>query len=272
MGNTLGLGVGFYGLSGEGNAAVKIYTEPEDLPNSENLGVYFDFARLTSDKYDYSSGDEVTAVTNLGAAGSGKNINSNEGTPRLDTTTLSKASMVFDGNDDILNMAAAFTTTNKAFTLFMVFQLSDISNDYVIARSSSSLTDYMRFIGSGGTLQTNMANEGAVSNTLNSTTGSTVDYTLAANVPTLMVFRRDSSGNAYIYFDNFLYVSTKTNAAMRDAANFTLGAIGGTTDGTKADITGVIGEIGLYDADIGTSQIEVLMANLCTKWGIDRRS
>ena len=76
----------------------------------------------------------------------------------------------------------------------------------------------------------------------------------------------------YFYADNGLYIAAKGNAAIKAAANFTFGAIGGTTSGSTSDLTGYIGEIGLYDADIGEAAIITLTKELSTKWGVNRRS
>ncbi len=245
----------------------QIYKELSELDNYADLDIHFDFSTLTG-----AHGDEVTAVTNLGAAGSGKNINSNEGTPLLDRTTLSRSCVVFDGSDEVLDMAASYTTTGKACTFFIVFQRNDVSNDYVVANADDGATDFIRFTASGGTVQTSMASEDAVSTNTNNTNSSTIDYTQVINTPTILAFRRIANGSMYFYADNGLYIAAKANAAIKAAANFTLGAIGGTTSGSLADLTGFICEVGLYDADIGEAATITLTKELSTKWGISRRS
>ena len=247
----------------------QIYKELSELSNYADLDIHFDFSTLTG-----AHGDEVTAVTNLGKTGANNDIDSNEGTPLLDRTTLSRSCVVFDGSNEVLDLANSYTTTGKPCTFFIVFQRDDVSNDYVVANADDGATDFVRFTASGGTDQTTMAGEDAVSTNTNNTnpTGTSINYTQVINVPTVIAFRRDTAGSIALYADNGLFIAQKTNAAIKAAANFTLGAIGGTTSGSLADLTGYIGEVGLYDADISEEEIITLTKELSTKWGISRRS
>ena len=116
------------GASSTSIASANIYKELSELENYADLDIHFDFSLLTG-----ANGDEVTAVTNLGAGGATYNIDSNVTTPLLDTTTLSRNSVLFNTSNDVLNMAAEYTTTGKAYTLFVVFQKDDTSKDVVIS-------------------------------------------------------------------------------------------------------------------------------------------
>ena len=246
----------------------QIYQELSELSNYTDLAIHFDFSTLSGDH-----GSEVTAAGNLGGAGASSNISSNSGTPLLDRNKLGgRASVAFDGNDDILIIDRPFPSTAKDFTFFIVMQRADVSNDYAIAGSSDGVTDYIRFTASGGSIQTVMEEKDAVTTTTSNTNGSTVDYTQVADVPTVLVFRRAEEGELYIYADNGLYIAAKTNEAMLAAAKFTIQAIGGTTSGSLSDFTGNIGEVGMYDADIGEESAIILSKELSTKWGVNRTS
>ena len=115
-----------------------------------------------------------------------------------------------------------------------------------------------------------MASQAAVSTTLNSTSGSTVNYTQVAQVPSVLVIRRDTAGVLFVYADNGLYIATKSNTAMKAAATFSLLTIGGTDAEGAADFTGHIGEIGIYDVDIAEKNALILTRELSTKWGVNR--
>ena len=247
--------------------SANIYKELSELANYADLDVHFDFSTLTG-----AHGDEVESAQNLGAAGAGKNIDSNEGTPSLDTTTMSRNTVAFDGNDDVLDMAASYTTTGKSMTFFLVFQRNDVTNDYTIAGADNRSDNWIRFTSSGQQIQSAMQGQDSVSSVMNNTDNSSISYAMVADTPTVYVLRRSSNGSLYHYMDNGLFVSQKTNAAAKEATNFVFGAVGGTTEGSKADFTGVIGEVGIYDDDITEANAIILAKELSTKWGVNRRS
>ena len=87
----------------------------------------------------------------------------------------------------------------------MVFQRSDVSNDYTIAGADDSAEDYIRFIGSGAQIQTKMNNESAVSSVMNSTANSSIDFTFVANVPNVYVLKRVANGSLYHWMDNAMF-------------------------------------------------------------------
>ena len=110
---------------------------------------------------------------------------------------------------------------------------------------------------------------GTAANAITSNTNnSTVDYTPAINTPTVMLIQRDASGISYFFHDNNIFTA---QLADTGDANWTLGAIGGTTSGSIVDFNGKVCEVGLYNADIGDENIPILLESLCTKWGINRR-
>ena len=87
-----------------------------------------------------------------------------------------------------------------------------------------------------------------------------------------VALKEDGSFNVYAD-NNLLIASVNDPGGTNDDANFTLGAIGGTTSGSIVDFNGKVCEVGLYDADIDESgaNIAILLESLCTKWGINRR-
>tara|TARA_R100000234_G_scaffold35132_1_gene20870 strand:+ start:493 stop:1269 length:777 start_codon:yes stop_codon:yes gene_type:complete len=240
------------------------YLELSELANYADLDVWFDFSTLTG-----SHGDEVTAATNLGQSGSGKNINSNGGDPTLDTSTMNRNSIAFDGND-YLNMAATYTTTGKAHTFFMVFTKADGSNDIIVQKSSSDEDDIIKITGASPdnkNLAIGYAGESAQTVALNSTGGSTVSWSIPTDEVTVLAIRRIANGEVYIYAQQGAAVAVKSTSAIKAGANFSIGSIGGSATG--ADVTGNIAEVGIYDADIGVSNTQELCRNLMIKWGAD---
>ena len=243
----------------------QIYKELSELDNYTDLDVHFDFSTLAG-----THGDEVDTVTNLGAA-DGVDIDSNEGTPTLDRTTMSRASVAFTGSDTILDMEANYTTTNKASTIFMVFQKGDLTNDYILASSDDSNTASIKTAGGGGSILCKYGNTSHFSIACNNTDDSSINYTFAANTPTVLVVSRNTAGEVVIYADNNLKIAEKANTTSKAGATFTLGAIGGTTSGSLADWIGNVCEVGIYDVELSVANITILLESLCTKWGVDRR-
>ena len=253
------------------------YKELSELNNYSDLDVHFDFSVLPD-----AHGTEITAATNL-ATGAGTpsnyNITSNTGTPLLDRSTMSLPSMAFDGSDEVLNMTAAYTTTGKAFTFFIVMQRGDVTNDYTVASataggSPSVPDDYIRFMTSGTVVHLALQNQTVVGITTNNTnpSSSTINYTAVEDVNMVYVINRNATGEVAIYSDNGLYIAFKDNGPMKAGATLEIGHIGGTEAGDLADLTGNIGEVGLYDADIGAANSIILAEELSKKWGITRTS
>ena len=262
------------GASLSTQAAVAPYLELSELNNYADLDIHFDFSALTG-----INGAEIAAATNL-ATGAGTpsnyNITSNSGTPLLDTVTMGLPSIAFDGSDEVLNMAAAYTTTNKAFTFFIVLQRGDVSNDYTIASASASVTDvpddYIRLMAEGGTVNIALENQAVVAIVTDSTAGTTTSYEAQESINMLYVIRRTTAGNTFIYADYGILIGSKTSTAMKAGATLELGRIGGTEEGDLADLTGNIGEIGVYDVALSSANSIVLAQELSKKWGITRDS
>ena len=251
------------GASATSIASANIYKELSELANYADLDIHFDFSLLSG-----ANASEVTAATNLGAGGADFNINSNTTDPVLDTVTLSRNSVLFNTADDILNMANDYTTSGKAMTFFAVFQKADTSND--LAFSGASNANSIKLEQDVATMQLGSSSGFTVDH--GTTGGSTVDYEITANTPTLFVFLRNAGGTVSILADHNITIAVKGSGAARAGANFNLQHIGGTDAGSISDFLGNICEVGLYDTNISTANIEILMEELCTKWGINRRA
>ena len=254
----LGLGTSLTSID-----SASIYRELSELANYADLDLHYDFSLLAE-----TDGTEITSARNLGQ-GSSLDIASNTGAPSLDASiAFSRKSVKFDASDEILNMEAEYTTTNKAFTLFIVFNKADVSNDITV--SSASNANSIKLEQDVITMQ--LGSSSAFTIDHGSTSGSTVDYEIQASTPTLFLIRRNAGGSVFVYADNFIYIASKGNAAAKAGATFAIQHIGGTEEGTIADFTGNVGELGVYDTALSTTDIEVLMKELCKKWGITRAS
>ena len=243
----------------------QIYKELSELSNYDDLDIHFDFSILAG-----AHGSTVESAQNLGQTEATNSIESSEGTPTLDKTSLSKTCVDFPNsgdNDNILDMDNNYTTTGKAMTFFVVFQWDASSVQMLMTGDLASADDYIQ-LATGGRMKFAMAG-GTASNVITSNTNSsTVDYTPAIDTPVVMLIRREAGGDSYFYHDNNIFTALLSDTGD---ANFTLGALGGTTSGSLDDFNGKIGEVGLYDADIGVANVAILLESLCTKWGINRR-
>ena len=244
----------------------QIYKELSELSNYADLDIHFDFSTLSGDH-----GDAVTAVNNLGVTGVTNRINSAEGAPTLDRTSLSRACVDFPNsgdNDNILDMAASYATTGKPMTFFIVFQWDAAATNTIVANTDDGDDDYL-LLTTGGRAKFRMAGGTAANIITSNTNGDTVDYTPAIGTPTVYLIQRAGDGDCLFYADNNILI-----AALGDTgdANFTLGAIGGTTSGSIVDFNGKVCEVGLYDEDISVDNVAILLESLCTKWGINRRA
>ena len=258
----LGLGITLASID-----SARIYKEVDEI-KSTDLDVWFDFGLLTG-----AQDSEVSAVTNLGLGGSTNNIDANVDAPTLDYVLMSRASVKFDGSsDECLELATAYTTSGKPYTWFMVLYRPDDSNDAIIA-SAANGAEYFQLRGSGASIKiakADMSSDKTI--TFNSTGGSTVDYTYqdasdaGSNGVQVIVYRRDSSGNVYVYNHLGEHIATSTNSVVKSAGDMTVGALGATSSGSITDFTGNIGEFGIYDADITAATSQELALNLALKW------
>ena len=261
----LGLGTSITSIDSE-----LIYRELSELVNYTDLDVHYDWSNETTNM-GYADGDAVEEAENLGAGGVTNRIATYAGGPKMDRTNMGRGSVLFDGTDDILTMAAAYTTTAKQFTLFWVFQKANTDNEFLfssITENDDIPDDYIR-LADEDTFQFAMQNQTAVN--IN-TDNSVVDYDMVANVSTVYVIRRLSGGSVVIYADNGLSIATKGNTAVKAGATIEIGRLGGTIEGEFVELTGNIGEFGIYDVDIGDAAAITLSKELSKKWGVSRTS
>ena len=260
----LGLGSGFYKLAGGDNSA-NIYKELKELSNYTDLDVHFDFSTLVG-----VHGSEVLNSVNLGAGGAALNITSNSGVPLLDKVSLSRPCVDFPntGDDDItLNMANPFQTTGKAMTFFIVMVLDVDTTQMLVSGAPDGDQDFIQLF-SAGRMRVRLNNGDATSVITSNTNDSTISYAPTVNTPMVMVWKKDSSGESEFFNDNGLFTAALTDTGD---ANWTIQVFGGTTAGSNVDFNGKICEVGLYDADIGRNNSQILAKELSTKWGINRR-
>lgn len=255
----LGLGTSLTSID-----SANIYRELSELENYSELVLHYDFSLLAG-----AHEARVSSVTNMAQTGASLDITSAIGAPTLDASTaFSRKSVKFDAADEILNMETEYTTTGKAFTFFIVFNKADVSNDLTV--SSAANANSIKLEEDVITMQ--LGSSSAFTIDHGTTAGGTIDYEIQASTPTLFLVRRNAGGSVFVYADNFIYIASKGNAAAKAGATFAIQHIGGTDAGTIADFTGNIGELGIYDLDIDAHNIEILMKELCTKWGITRTS
>ena len=249
-----------------------IYKKPDEI-GSEVPAIWFAFDELTGD-----NDSAVEEATNKGGAGGDYNVNSVAGEPTVDTTTMSRKSVHFDGTDDILNMAADYETSGKAFTMFWAFQRADTSNEFLFASQAANSSVPDDFVRQASATQFNfdLNNEGAVAVNTNNVDftgdGSNDTYSLVAGTPTVYVIRRATAGNIVIFADNGIKIATKGNAAIKAGDDLKIGRIGGTTEGSLIELNGNIGEFGIYNIDIGNDDCVELSKALSRKWGVSRHA
>jgi len=253
------------GASATSIASANIYKELSELANYADLDIHFDFSLLTG-----ANASEVTAATNLGAGGATYNIDSNTTDPVLDTATLSRNSVLFNTTDDILNMANDYTTSDKEFTFFAVFQKADTSND--LAFGGASDANFIKLEEDVATMQLGATTGFSIDHCTTAPSSTTVDYEIIPGTPTLFVFLRVNSGKVSMFADNNIAIAVKSSDTAKAGATFNLQHIGGTAEGSIADYAGNICEVGLYDTNLSATNLEILMKELCTKWGINRRA
>jgi len=247
----------------------QIYKELSELSNYADLDVHFDFSTLTG-----VHEEEVTAATNLGQGGAVFNISTNNGTPSLDKENFGgRLSVAFATAGDYFTLGRTFQSANKSFTFFVVLQRDNLEVNAIIGSSVEEETsNHVRFTGDGAEIETLMGtDEASITTTLNSTSGSTVNYTQVAGVPSVLVMRRDTGGVLYVYADNGILIAI-SSGDMKQAANFRFLTIGGLIHHhPTTTFDGHIGEVGIYDADIGDTAAITLSKELSTKWGVNRR-
>jgi len=222
-----------------------------------------------------TSGGAVTNGTlTFTSTATSYNITSNVDAPTLDYVLMPRASVKFDGtSEEALALTSTYTTTGKAYTWFIVLYRPDDTNDAIIANAVDG-AEYFALRGSGGSIRIAKADMSSVRTVaFNTTGGSTVDYTYqdasdaGSNGIQILIYNRNSSGVIKIYNHLGQYIATNSNAHVKEAANMTVGSLGGTSSSSLADFNGNIGEFGIYDEDITAANCIELAKNLAIKWG-----
>ena len=263
----LGLGTSITSID-----CAQIYKEADEFGNAADLDVWFDFSTLSPSQ---PHGDEVQyGVTNLGAGGATYNIDSIVDEPTVDRLIFGRSSVRFNGTaDEALVLASAYTTTGKAYTWFLVLFRPDSTNDAVIA-SAADGAEYFQLRGSGASIKVakaDMSSDKTI--TLDSTSGSTVDYTYqdasvsGSNGIQVIVYNRTSAGVVNVFNHLGQKIAVNSNSVVKSAADMTVGALGATSSGSITDFTGHMGEFGVFDSDIGLLISAELAKNLAVKWG-----
>ena len=255
----LGLGTSLTSID-----SANIYRELSELDNYSELVLHYDFSLLAE-----AHEARITSANNLGQGGGSFDITSVTNAPTVDASTaFSRKSVKFDAADEILNMNSEYTTTGRAFTFFIVFNKADVSNDLTV--SSASNANSIKLEEDVVTMR--LGSSSAFTLDHGSTAGETIDYEIQPSTPTLFLIRRNEGGTVFIYADNYIYIAKKGNDAAKAGLNFAIQHIGGTEEGAIADFTGNIGELGVYDLNMEPHNVEILMKELCKKWGITRTS
>ena len=106
-----------------------------------------------------------------------------------------------------------------------------------------------------------------------SPSGTSIAYTIVTGVTSIIVIRRVAAedGRVYMFADKNLFIG-RVATGTQTGTDFKVGSIGGTSAGTNNDWNGNLCEIGIYDADIGLDNIEILLQSLCAKWDVNRDS
>ena len=259
----IGLGIK---ISAYDNLAHKI-TAPLDIPFS--LPFYFDFSLSTGDDGDAitTSGDLSKGLTNLGSGGT-TYLASPSGGVALDTDTFTTRlnSFRFDGSDDKLTLANGLTTTNKSLTAFAAYRTDDVGgtsssdDDCLFSKTDTNGQDKI-VLTQANVVQFRANANTAVNITTNNTSNSTVSYSFSDDAVEVLVLRRDTSGNVSLYnkAGDFIGYSATT-----DGANFECQSI---CDLGANEFGGFVGEIGMYDADIGDQYARDLARYLNERWG-----
>ena len=239
-----------------------------------NLSLWYDFAK------DFTSGTDADsldgeAVTNRGTAGS--DYNGTIANALFDNThgfANKRHCIEFDGSDDEIVLANAFTATDQNWTMFCAFHLDGtVGQDCLFAGSSGGVNRinvynannvHIRANGSG-------SSNGAKLIATNSTANSSTDYNWNTN-PDILVIRQDSDKSLYAYSGSASASSAwfvGKSVAYADASNTNIKIKNiGAFQGATTEFQGWIGEIGLFNEDIGENKVLYeLIPYLRYTWG-----
>ena len=237
------------------------------------LALYYDFDKALSGRSD---GDNLASVSiaNLGYAGSGHNIEIVAGSAAVSDGFTGKKSLQFDGTNDYASLAGAWTATDQNWTMFCVFHLDGtVGQDSMFAGTSGGNNRINIYNQNNVHVRANSsgASNGAKLIATNNTNNSSTSYQWN-NSPDIIVVRQDNDKSLYTYSGSAAastawYVGKSTDYSAASNTNIKIGTIGAHADAAN-DFQGWIGEIGMYDKDIGETNIKRLMQYLKLKWSI----
>ena len=239
---------------------------PSDI---SNLDIWYAFDELSG-----SNGDNVTAVSNKGGAGSNYDLSGISGKiPTLDTSGMGSINSV-DFNASSANgfqLDNHYTTTDKTFTLFVVSKRDSTSDSDSFMSGQTGGNNAFYAYQNVNTIVLKCNGDGNNTNShtalnCNNTNNSTVQYAFTTNKEILVV-TRDASNDVRVYNQADDYIGNGTSPSTATDTNFVLDYIGRfATSGTPAD--GLIGELGIYNKVLSRTEITNLITHLKDKWSI----
>lgn len=228
---------------------------PLDIPGL--LG-YFDFSTINGNDGDACP----TPLQNLGSAGSSSDITAINAGPLINDSLLSLRSLDFDGVNDRVIIDTNMVTTGKPMTLFAVFNSDNGTADCFFTKDIVDGASQLR-MDTTSTFTFRAAASAPATITTNNTNNGSVSYTYSTATKEVLVIRRDSDGTWHMYNGAGDFIGLQDSATAQSGANFEWGVSGDIGDN---DFNGAIGEIGMYDADIGADQAVELAKFLDSKW------
>ena len=255
---------------------------PSDI---SNLDLWYDFSTISG-----STGDNVTSFANGGNAGSDYNLSQDTASdiPTLNTSEMSLNSLDFQSgsttNDDSLALDNTYITTGKTFSVFVVFELSNVGagkdTDTFLAGTNGGNNQFGLFNHKNVTTRFNSnasGNMNTVENTITDTTSEDAQYTGGSTTttsytfgedPEILLITRDASNTVKIYNKAGALVGISTSYTDEHAdTNFEIAHIGSFHNGSTP-ANGFIGEIGVYNKTLSASEVSDLITHLADKWSI----
>lgn len=181
---------------------------------------------------------------------------------------MAKRSLLFDGSDDHFTSASEFVT-NDAHVLSVVFRLTgdltDGTADAIISGDTLGLNRLHVYSENALLIRYNGTGSGNAGITLNhnNTDNSTVNYQLTNGVEVLII-RKDTSNNVYVYNKNADFISYFPADTKTDIG-FGFGTIGIQLAST-APTAGYIGEFAIHNGDPGETACKDIAKYLYDKW------
>ena len=241
-----------------------------------DLDLWYDFSTLSEE-----DGTAVSSFANAGAAGSNYDLaQASAGVqPNVDNNELSLPSLDFD--DDKMQLANAYLTTGKTFSIFMVYEIDSVGDlDTFIAGSSGGVNQFGVYNAKNVTTRFNADASGSMNNTeyirVDTTAEdagyagdaeATTSYTLTVN-PEILILTRNTDNVIRIYNKAGVLIGLSSSTTNNhEDTNFQIEYIGAQSDTGGAN-NGVIGEIGVYNKELSSVEAATLAAHLADKWSI----